>query len=91
MIRFSRSWLWVTARAVCRRKTDRSKTSRLSPVRTSPALSAVRPGIGRPVAWYTAEKSPMGTPPAEVRRSRITAPWCSHSSRPSMGLPFQGR
>ena len=38
-----------------------------------------------------AENSPIGTPPAEVRRSSKRFPSCSQTSSPSMGAPFQGR
>ena len=51
VIRFSSSWLWLTARPVWRKNTERSKTSWLTPVRISPAVSPVRPGTARPVSW----------------------------------------
>lgn len=91
VIFFSSSWLWLTARSVCLRKSRAVKDLLAQAVSSSPAVSAVIPSTGRPVSCQRAENSPIGTPPAEVRRSSKRFPSCSQTSSPSMGAPFQGR
>ena len=72
-------------------KAVREKTGSVMPVRTSPAVSAVRPGTLSPVSGSVAVNPFMGPAGVVVRSRRISLPFCVSRTLPSMAAPLQGR
>ena len=66
-MRFSSSALGERAPEPWPKKAVRSKTSRVTPVSTSPQFSAVRPSTGSLVAVQVAEKAPQAVEPLGPR------------------------